>query len=1146
MKQNPYQLLTLRRFLPLFITQFLGALNDNIIKNALIILITYKLAEHSEGTIQQLILIASAIFILPFFLFSALAGQLADKYDKSILIKLVKTAEIAIIVLAAIGFHQMNVTLLMAVIFLMGTHSTFFGPLKYAILPQHLQKDELIPGNSFIEAGTFLAILIGTIMGGVLILIEPDGATVLSIAAFMVAAAGLASSLLIPKAPTDSPDLPINKNILQETWSIIHYAARDKQVFMAILGISWFWLVGATFLSQFPSYTKDILHGSGHMVTLFLTIFSVGIGIGSLLCTKLLDGTISIKYLPIAALGITFFGIDLYFASVHLVAPADSIQTTFQFLAHSTGWRILGDLAGIAVCGGLYIVPLYAFVQLRSNPAYRARIIAANNILNSLFMVVSALVISFILALDVTIPQIFLLVAVLNACVALYICIAFPEILLKSLLRHILKRLYGIKIKGLENYYTAGDRVLIIANHTSFLDAALLAVFLPDKCIFAVNSFIAQRWWMKPLLSIVTALPVDPTNPMSTKTLIDAIKKDQKGVIFPEGRITVTGSLMKIYEGPGMVADKAGATLLPVRIDGAQYSPFSRMQNVKKRWFPKITITILPPRLPNIPDELKSRNRRVYTSKMLYDIMSDMMFETSDYKKPLFQSLINASTIYGARHPIIVDTDRRELTYRNVLTRSFILGKALSKHTEQCEYVGVMLPSMTGTVITFFALQAYARIPALLNFSAGLSNLLSACKATAIRHVLTSHRFVENAGLQALIEQLSAHVTIIYLEDLRKEISFADKINGILSGYFPKYTYSKTATGVSSLDPAVVLYTSGSEGVPKGVVLSHENIQANRYQTAARIDFNAHDTVFNALPLFHSFGLTAGTLLPMLSGIKTFFYPSPLHYRIIPELVYDVNATILFGTDTFLAGYAAHAHPYDFYSVRYVFAGAEKLKERTRTTWIEKFGIRIFEGYGVTETSPVLAVNTPMHYKTGTVGRLLPGIDSRLDSIPGIEEGGRLYVKGPNVLQGYLRETHPGKLMPIEGDGIGEGWYDTGDIVTIDDEGFVTIKGRAKRFAKIGGEMVSLTAIEEFIASIWSEGTHAITSINDERKGEQLVLFSTNPAITREELLANAKLKGIVTLAIPGKIIFRDTLPLLGSGKVDYVTLQALARELTS
>jgi acyl-[acyl-carrier-protein]-phospholipid O-acyltransferase/long-chain-fatty-acid--[acyl-carrier-protein] ligase len=338
----------------------------------------------------------------------------------------------------------------------------------------------------------------------------------------------------------------------------------------------------------------------------------------------------------------------------------------------------------------------------------------------------------------------------------------------------------------------------------------------------------------------------------------------------------------------------------------------------------------------------------------------------------------------------------------------------------------------------------------------------------------------------------------------------------------------------------VILFTSGSEGTPKGVVLSHSNLLSNRAQLAARVDFSSRDVILNALPLFHSFGLTAGTLLPLLSGMRSFLYPSPLHYRIIPEVSYEINATILFGTDTFLSGYAKHAHPYDFYSVRYVFAGAEKLKEETRRSWSTNFGIRIFEGYGVTETSPVLAVNTPMDYRNGTVGRFLPGIDHRLSRVPGINNGKRLHVSGPNIMLGYLLSDQPGLIVPPASI-FGPGWFDTGDIVDIEGDGFVKICGRARRFAKIGGEMVSLAVTEDLVATIWPSGQHAVVALPDSKKGEQLVLVTDVAEANRQAIVAQAT--GIAELSVPKKIIPVPSIPLLGSGKIDYPTVTEVARE---
>lgn len=708
------------------------------------------------------------------------------------------------------------------------------------------------------------------------------------------------------------------------------------------------------------------------------------------------------------------------------------------------------------------------------------------------------------------------------------------------LLRVVLRILYRARVTGLEHYEAAGPRVLVIANHTSFLDAVLLAAFLPDNLAFAINTEIAKRWWVKPLLKIVHALPLDPTNPYSLKSLIRYISSDRRAAIFPEGRITVTGSLMKIYPGPGLVADKSGAVLLPVRIDGAQYTPFSRLRGrIRLRWFPRISLTILPPRRLEIPSGVRGRERRRVAGKQLSDLMTEMMFATSHYRSTLFDALLDARRVHGGKHIIVEDIERQPITYDDVILRATLLGDIVARDTQRAEAVGLMLPNTAAAIAVLFGLQAGGRVAAMLNYTVGAQSLLSACKAAQIRRIYTSERFVQAAKLEHTVEKLRAVVTVVYLEELRERIAPADKLKAAVLRRFAGWRHRRLR--VRPDDPAVILFTSGSEGAPKGVVLSHANVLANREQVAARLDFNAQDVVLNALPLFHSFGLTAGTLLPLLSGIKTFFYPSPLHYRIVPEIAYDVNATIMFGTNTFLAGYARFAHPYDFYSVRYVFAGAEKLKDETRRVWTDKFGVQVFEAYGATETSPALATNTPMDSRAGTVGRLLPGVQYALDPVPGVE-GGRLSVRGPNVMLGYLRIEKPGVIEPPATD-RGTGWYDTGDIVSIDADGFVTIQGRAKRFAKIGGEMVSLTAAEELASRTWPEFQHACVSVPDVQKGEQLVLVTTKPDATRQELAARARADGTGELGVPKRLLPVPAIPLLGSGKFDYPAVQTLVEE---
>ncbi len=435
-----------QRFLPLFLTQFLGALNDNLLKNAMIMLVTYRIAVSTGENAQVMVTLAAGLFILPFFLFSATAGQLADKFDKAALTRIIKTVEIAIMGVAAIGFFAQSTALLLAALFAMGVHSTFFGPIKYALLPQQLHDDELLPGNAYIEAGTFLAILLGTLLGGVLVL-QAHGIPLISAALLAIAATGYVTSRRIPAAPACDPALRINPNIWQETGRILAYSRSDRQIFLCILGISWFWLVGATLLAEFAPFVKDVLHADAAVVTLLLTIFSVGIGIGSFLCNKLLRGHIQATYVPLAALAISVFGVDLYFASRHFHAPVSGLFSLWQFIASPGGLRIVFDLLCMALSGGIFIVPLYAIIQHRSAPEHRARVIAANNVINSLFMVASALLTLALLSAGFTIPGVFLIIALANLAVAAYICKLLPDALIRSVLRAILGFLFRLGIK---------------------------------------------------------------------------------------------------------------------------------------------------------------------------------------------------------------------------------------------------------------------------------------------------------------------------------------------------------------------------------------------------------------------------------------------------------------------------------------------------------------------------------------------------------------------------------------------------------------------------------------------------------------------------------------------------------------------------
>ena len=1123
-----------RSFFALFCTQYLGAFNDNFFRTAMATFITYKVTTISTGHKSVIVSLAVALFMLPFFLFSALAGELADKFRKDILIKATKVLEVIIVLLAAVGFLTTNVPMLLGVLFLMGTQSSFFGPVKYSILPDILKENQLIAGNGIIEAGTYAAILQGTIFGGIII-----AANEFLLPGIMLAVAivGVGSSLLIPAQKPANAALKVDTNFLRSTWKNMKFAKQDHDIFLCILGISWFWLLGTALVAQMPSLAHDILNGTPGLFTFLLTLFSCGIGVGSLLCQFLVKGEITSKYVPISALVMTLFLADLACATSGYVTSATAVDYK-AFLLTFAGKRITLDLLGFAVCGGLYIVPLNAMLQALAGEDVRSRVIATNNIINALFMVMGSGFCALLLAMHFTIPTVFSVIAFANALAAVYICGLLPHHIVRMILTRVLNFVYGVKVNGLEHWKNLKGNVLIIANHTSFLDAALLWVYLPDNLYFAIDTYVSQKWWVRPFLHLVKYFPIDPTNPMAVKSIIEEVKSGKRVVIFPEGRITTTGGLMKIYPGPALIADKSDAQLLPVYLEGSQYSVFSRFgSQFKTRPHSKITITIQAPTQLNIDESIHGKARRLAASRAVYDLMVKMKYEAGDIEETLFDSLLDTMDLVGRNKRAINDVTRHPLTYGQFVTAAFVLGKKIAKEQKSGEMTGLLMPNMTASAVAFFGMRAFNITPCMLNFSTGVKNMLACCKAAKISTVVTSKLFLRQGGLQETAHALKqAGLKLIYLEDLKKQITLWDKLVGWAASYFPRRYYKLIRGNVTSKDPAVVLFTSGSEGTPKGVVLTHENIQANRLQLLSVLDLGVKDRMFNAMPIFHSFGLTGGMLLPLLSGVPVFFYPSPLHYRVVPEMIYNRNATIVFGTDTFFNGYAKMAHPYDFYSVRLAVVGAEKLKEETIRKYYDQFGLRIMEGYGATETSPVMAVDTPMYFKRGSVGRFLPGIEYKLEQIPGVEEGGKLWVKGANIMAGYLRESNPGVIEPPQ-----DGWYDTGDIVRVDEDGFVFILGRAKRFAKIAGEMISLTAVEMEINALWPGKMNAVVNIPDEKKGEQLVLFTTQPDADRSALITNFKEKGLSELAVPKTIRVVDEIPLMGTGKVDYVKLKEMA-----
>ncbi len=1106
-----------RRFLPLLITQFLGALNDNLFKNALLMSVTIKLA--SEAALLSNVI--AAFFILPFFLFSASAGQIADKYDKAIIARILKLCELLLMVGALIVYQKQSLWGLIILLGAMGLQSAFFGPIKYSLLPLQLKSEELALGNAYVEATTYLAILLGLILGTLF----PIEVVLWILICFSVL--GFCASLFILKAPSQSPLTKVESNIFSSTFSTLKLIYRNKTIFRCILGATWFWMIGAFVVVQIYPLSGNVLNVTNTVITFFLILFSIGVALGSLFCGHLMRRVVHLTYTPLCifVMGLCFY--FLYHLTAHYSTPAEPISLQIFF----SSWKnilIALDIFVMAIFGGLYIVALNTLMQKSAPEKFLATIIGGNNILNAFGMVAISVLAVVLLSFGISISQLFLAVAVLSVPVLLYACIQLPNAFWKSVLRAILEVFFKVDVKGAQNLKRAGKNVLIVSNHTSLLDGILIASFALDNVTFAINTEWSKKWFMKILRFFVDLTPLNPANPMSMRSLISAVKAGKRVMIFPEGRISTTGGLMKIYEGAGLIAHKAGARIVPLRIDGAEFSKLSYLKHKNTtRWFPKIKMTFLKAQKFDVDTTLSKRAQRHAVSMRLYDLMTEMMYVTSNIKEHIFISLLKAAARHGLKHKIAEDVNRITLTYQKLLQKAYVLGVSFSQKFKKEETIGLMLPNSLANLVAFYALQSVDKIPAMLNFSLGKTAFLSSLQTAEIHSIITAHQFVEKARLESLIQSIeAAGIEIIYLEDFAKTISFVQKITGIWR-YLIRHKPQN-----EPIRPAVILFTSGSEGMPKGVLLSHINLQANRYQIINMISVNGSDVLFNALPMFHSFGLTVGAIAPTLCGVKTFLYPSPLHYRIVPELIYDTNATIVCGTDTFFYGYGRMGHPYDFFNIKYAIVGGEKLKERTQLLWMKKFGVRILQGYGTTETSPVLCLNTPMNLKEETVGRFLPHIQYQIKKIEGVNKGGELWVKGDNIMLGYINSNYSDKIeRPLNG------WYQTGDIVDIDEDGFVSIIGRLKRFAKIGGEMISLNAVENVLEKLYPDSLQGVISIEDAQKGEKLILVTNNQQANITEMKAFFKTNGLSELWAPNKVIWLSNPPLLGSGKIDYKSI---------
>lgn len=688
-----------------------------------------------------------------------------------------------------------------------------------------------------------------------------------------------------------------------------------------------------------------------------------------------------------------------------------------------------------------------------------------------------------------------------------------------------------------EEVLTTKGPVLLLPNHVSWLDWLFLAVCLDDDWKFVTSSTTARTSWLHHKVMVnKRTFPIDPNSPYAVKHMAEYLQTGGRLVLFPEGRLSRTGTLMKLFDGTGFLIYKTNAKVITCYLRKAHRLPLSP-HNGWKEWLPEVTAHFSPIYTVPILENISTVKARRIITDWLRDKLIDLQFRTEmEFGE---KNLVKAIAETAAECPqmeILDDVSRSPITYRRFMVGASLLAQKLgSKLSPDSKRVGMLLPNISATPIVCVSLWSLGRVPAILNFSTGPAVMRSCAELAGLKQIITSREFLKKARLN--IDSLTeTGIEFIYLEDLKAGISSGQKFSTLLQHVlFPRNALSCPHT---DKDTAVILFTSGSEGIPKGVELTHGNILANIRQMLAVTDLQDHDRIFNCLPLFHSFGLTVGIMLPLVRGLYSFLYPSPLHYRVVPSALYDRDCTVFLSTNTFLNGYARKAHPYDFRSMRYLFAAAEKLQESTAKTWSDKYGVRILEGYGATECSPCVSVNTPLQPRSGTVGRLLPGIEYKLEPVEGVEDGGRLHVRGPNIMKGYLNPEANEKFL------ANGGWYDTGDVVHVDEDGFLHIRGRMKRFAKISGEMVSLTAVEDALAGAFPQfGLRcqvAVVSVPDEDKGERLIAISNEPKLTLDDLRKVIKEKGLNNLSVPREIKTVREIPKLGTGKINHRELQKL------
>ncbi len=1111
--------------------QATGAFNDNAFKSFVILSVVAADPEGAGAFIAK----AGGAFVLPFLLFSTMAGDAADRWPKARLVTVFKAIEVVLLLLAVPALAAHSVPALLALVFLMGAHSAFFAPVKLSILPELVEDSELSNANGLLQMTGFGAIIVGTAFASELVLRFRDRPALAAGLLAGVAALGFLASLLIPASKAARPGAVLSMNLVSSTAANLKHLAAMPTVNLATYAAAFFWFVGAMFQMNLLIYGTRLMGLTEAACGRFQVILALGIGAGSFIAGRLSRGRVELGLVPLGALGLVLFGADLGFA-------------------YRSTPRVIFDLLMAGLSAGFYAVPLQAFIQQRSPAGERGRVMATGN-----FLCFTAILIATaaLWALDAKFrlnpAQVFLVAAAMITVVAYELLKRLPDFFLRLLFLPFTRLVYTIRTVGQENVPLEGP-VLLVANHVSFVDAILIAManqrLIRFLMLRAFYDMPVAGWFFKAMGCIPVSSGDGP------KALVASFKRAREYMmsgeavcIFAEGEISRHGQMQRFKRGFESMVHGVEVPIVPVHLDQVWGSIFSFSEGKLLFKWPRripyhVTVSFGKP-MPSTSTAFEVRQAilalgaEAFTHRLKDSPPLPLAFSRQAKAKPWALCMADSS---GAR-----------LNALQALTGSYLLGKRFAgKLAEGEENIGVFLPPSVGGALTNVGLLLHGKVAINLNYTAS-KDVVDACVAKAdIRTILTSKTFSDKLGWKP-------NGNVIFIEDELRLFSPSAKIlHGIIFFIFPSWVLERTLLrhARGRLDrTATIMFTSGSTGIPKGVVLTHSNILANLEAVAQVVQFNDSDRMLGALPFFHSFGFTVTLWMPLRLGMGAVYHYNPLDSRTIGDLASKHAITCLLGTPTFLLAWMRRIDPEKFKTLRRVVVGAEKLREEVAKAFKEKYGLTPLEGYGATELSPVASVNIPdiawpgikqTGTKIGTVGQPLPGVFMKIvDPETGKELGadapGMLLVKGPNVMKGYLND--PERTAEV----IKDGYYVTGDIARIDEDGFVTLSDRLSRFSKVGGEMVPHIKVEESLHEALGllDQTFIVAGVPDDKRGERLVVLYMG-TVEIELLLKKVAETGLPKLWLPDKSNFHAVaeFPLLGSGKVDMQKLKAEARRL--